>query len=228
MDATTRTLLYVGGVGGVAYVLLRWRSPVAPVQIALDYVTNIVGRGNKLSDGTLVDGVVQEIPEVLQDMATAVLGVQADPNTLALARMGRSEGVDGMEIRMHVALNDLANLQRVYGYGVYSSMLALMTHSKIARADGHFSAQNLGKRYSTARDPFEADYALAQKVESDRANGIDLASGATKFVDKSGFGVQTGTGSYEDTAASWAAQGYVAQNVDGASSNFVIFVPAVG
>lgn len=225
MDAETRTVLYVGAGAGLAFVLWKWRTPVVAAEIAVGYVSNIVGRGNRLSDSTVVDGVVQEIPEVLQDQASAVLGFTADPDTLALARMGRSEGVDGEEYRMHVALNDLANLQRVYGSNVYSSLLALMIHSKNAAADGHFSEQGLGKRYATTRDPYESDYALAQKVLQDRAEGIDPTGGALKFVDKSSFAVQAGASTYASRVEAWAKEGLAPQTLPDATDNFVVFVP---
>jgi hypothetical protein len=187
----------------------------------------VFDRGHKLSTGTLTDGVVEETPEQLGIQAAMVLGFVPDPNVLALARMGRSEGVDGMEYRMHVAINDLRYLQSVLGSGVYSSLLVLMTHSKVAAANGHFSAQRLGKRYSTAADPYEGDYQLAQKVLADDAQGVDPTGGARKFVDKSGpLYVDGQKATFDELAASWAGEGLRPVQLDGASDNFVVFVPA--
>ena len=201
---------------------------MATLQIAGQWALSVFQRGNQLSYGTLVNGVIQEVPSVLQDEATAVLGIdQADLDTYSLARMGRSEGVDGMEYRMHVALNDLASLQAQYGTGVYSSVTALMIHSKNASADGHYSEQALGKRYATTQDPYEGDYELAAKVIADNAAGIDPTGGATKFVDKSSFKFQVGnTNSYEEIVSQWAASGLSPVNLPGASDNFVVFVPS--
>lgn len=218
-------LLYAGAAALVG--LAVWKGPAiaAGVVVGAGYVTNMFTRGNKLYDSTVDDaGVVTDDPEVLRMQAEAVLGYSADLDTLALATMGRSEGVDGEEARMHVALNDLADLQRTYGTRVYSSISALMLHSKNAAADGHFSEQYLGKRYSTAKPAYEGDYHLAEKVRADRADGIDITDGALKFVDKTSFATQRGaTETYDQKVAEWAEAGLEPGAVDGASSNFVVF-----
>lgn len=226
MTKDDEQLLLYGG-GALLLGLAIWQGPtiVAGAVVGAGYVLNTFTRGNKLYDSTVDDaGVVTDDPEVLRDQAEAVLGYTADLDTLALATMGRSEGVDGMEARMHVALNDLADLQRQYGRGVYSSPAALMLHSKVAAANGHFSEQYLGKRYSTVRAPYEGDYHLAEKVINDNAAGMDPTGGAIKFVDKDAFASQRGaTQTYEEKAAEWAAAGLVASSVDGASDNLVVF-----
>jgi len=216
-------LLTGAAAAGVGFVLWKWGT-AAPV-IAARWVMNTFNRGNKLSDSTLVDGVVQEIPEVLADMAAGVLGFYPDRDTLALARMGRSEGVDGMEYRMHVLINDWRDLNGRYP-STYPTIESVLTHSKNSRADGHFSTQALGKRFSSSKDPFEGDYALAQKVMADNAAGIDPTNGATKFVDKSGpFYVDGEKTDYAGIVAAWGADGYQpVDNLPGATDNFVIFV----
>lgn len=224
MSRDDEILLWAGVAGVVGLAL--WKGPeiAAQAQIAANYVGDWTVRGNQLYTGTLVGGVISEDPEVLREEAEAVLGYTADLDTLALAAMGRSEGVDGMEARMHVALNDLADLQSTYGTGVYSSISALMLHSKVAAANGHFSEQYLGKRYATDRMPYEGDYHLAEKVRNDHGNGIDPTAGAIKFVDKDSFASQPGaTLTFEQNDANWRADGLVPDSVDGASSNFVIY-----
>lgn len=219
---TKRTIAAYAVAGGVGFILWKW-GVAAPI-IAAGYVVNTFSRGNKLSDSTVVSGVVSESPEVLTDMASAVLGFTADVDTYSLARMGRSEGVDGMEYRMHVLLNDLYDLQTRYG-ATYATVTDLLTHSRNASANGHYSAQNLGKRYSTAKDPYEGDYQLAAKVLRDRASGIDLVDGATKFVDKSGpFYVDGEKTDYSGIVAAWAKDGYRPESLEGATDNFVVFV----
>ena len=222
---TERDLWILGGAAaGLGFVIWKWGNPITAAQIAENWAVNLVGRGNQLSEGTLTNGIVEEVPSVLVDMATAVLGFNADMDTYSLARMGRSEGVDGMEYRMHVLLNDLADLQRTYGTGVYSSITALLIHSKMTAADGHYSAQSEGKRYSTARDPYESDYALAQKVLADHGAGVDPTAGAIKFVDKSGpFYVDGQKTDYDGLVAAWAQQGLTPTNLPGATDNFVVF-----
>ncbi len=218
-------LLYAGAAALLG--LAVWKGPAiaAGVVVGAGYVTNVFTRGNKLYDSTVdAAGVVTEDPDVLRMQAEAVLGYAADLDTLALATMGRSEGVDGMEARMHIALNHLEELQRTYGMGVYSSIAALMLHSKNAAADGHFSEQYLGKWASTAHAPYEGDYHLAEKVRRDRAAGIDVTGGALRFVDKDAFASQRGAKkTYDQVVAAWGAEGYEPGSVDGASSNFVVF-----
>lgn len=221
-------LYYAGGAALLGILIYEGPTIVNGAQVAAGYVMNVFARGNSLSDSSTNDaGVVVDDPEVLRMQAEAVLGYSADLDTYALARMGRSEGVDGMEARMHVALNDLANLQSTYGTNVYSSISQLMLHTKVAGADQHFGEQYLGKRYSTVKDPFEGDYHLAEKVRADRANGIDITGGALKFVDKDSFSTQRGSsGSYEAKEAEWAAAGLQPVSFPGATDNFVLFVPA--
>lgn len=217
-----RTYIAIAVAGGVAFILWNW-GVAAPI-VAVGWVMNTFERGNKLSESSMVNGVVSESPEVVLDMASAVLGFRADQDTYSLARMGRSEGVDGMEYRMHVLLNDLYELQTRFG-STYESVTELLIHSKVDRADGRYSEQGLGKRYSTSHDPYEGDYKLAAKVLADRERGIDLVDGATKFVDKSGpFKVDGKVTDYNGLVASWAEDGLTPfDGLQGATSNFVVF-----
>jgi hypothetical protein len=224
---TERQLWFLGGAGaGLAFVVWKWGNPVVAAQIAEQWAVNLVGRGNKLSESTLDDdGVIEEVPSVLTDMASAVLGFDADTDTYSLARAGRSEGVDGMEYRMHVILNMLDADQARYGTGIYSSVTMLAIHSKNATADGHYSKQGLGKPFSTSKDPYESDYALAQKVRADHAAGTDPTGGAVKFVDKSGpFSLDGEPATYDDIVAAWAKEGLIPDDtLPNATSNFVVF-----
>lgn len=223
-----RQWILLGGSALVAgFVEWYWGAgPVAGAQIVAGYVANTFTRGQHLTSSTLTDGVVVETPAELEAAAANVLGFVPDSDAYALARMGRSEGVDGMAFRMHVALNDLDNLRAHYP-STYPTVAALMTHSKVARADGHFSAQNLGKRYSTARDPYEFDYALAQQVQQEHDQGIDPTGGAAHFVDKDGpLYVDHVRVSFDDYVAARAKEGLTPTTLDGATENFVVFVTA--
>lgn len=219
-------MLWGGGLvlAGLAF----WQRDVvvAGVELAAGAVTDLFARGARLNH-TQHDaiGVVPDDPDELVAEAEAVMAETIGRNSYALGRMGRSEGEDGMIYRMHVALNDLADLQDKYGDHIYSSLWALMLHSKNAQADGHFSEQYLGKRYATTRDPYEGDIRLARAVMTDHAAGIDPTGGATKFVDKNAFVSQPGaTGSYEEKRDEWIAAGLEpVEDLPGASSNFVIF-----
>lgn len=220
---TNREWFIAGGLAIAAFVIWKWGNPIVAAQIAENWAVNLVGRGNQLSYSTLSNGIVEEVPSVLVDMATGVLGFDVDIDTYSLARMGRSEGVDGMEYRMHVVLNDIADLVSV-GDTAYSTITKYMTHSKIAAANGHYSSQSEGKRVSTAHDPFEADYALAQKVIADHDAGNDPTGGAIKFVDKSGpFYIDGEKTDYDGIVAAWTKQGLTPTNLPNATSNFVVF-----
>jgi hypothetical protein len=226
MAASSRTLFVAAGVAGVAFLMWKYGGLLAPAAIAKAWVMNTFDRGRRLTTSTLDSaGVVVQTPGELLEQANEVLAESGDVATLdelALARMGRSEGVDGMEYRMHVALNDLDYLQG-RGYSVYSSVAALMLHSKISAANGRFSRQNLGKRYATSRDAYEGDLYLARAVIADHQAGIDPTGGARKFVDIDGFATQPGASTYEDTVAAWAKEGLEPKTLPGASSNFVVF-----
>lgn len=220
---------------GLGWVVWKYGNPVVAAQIAEGWAVNLIGRGSILSNGTdganvqNADGttgpagVIVEAPSVLIAQATQVLNFAADADTYSLARMGRSEGVDGMEYRMHVAINDMNDLLS-RGLTAYSSITALMTYSKNASANGHYSKQSLGKRYSTHADPYEADYALAQKVQADNDAGNDPTGGAIKFVDKSGpLYVGGQKVDYDTFVANWATEGLTPVNLPNATTNFVVF-----
>jgi len=218
-----REWLMVGGGVGLAVLVWRYRSLAAPVAIAAGYAVNTFSRGQRLTHTSAdADGVIQDDPAALVAAASAVMGRPISAQAYALARMGRSEGVDGMEHRMHVALNDLAELRARYP-GTYPDLEQLMIHSKNPISDGRFSKQGLGKRYATTRDPYQGDYELALRVITDHGSGIDPTGGAVKFVDKDSFGVQEGTSSYASLIARWAGEGLEPSNVEGASDNFVVF-----
>lgn len=219
-----RQWIILGAGVGAAVLVWRYRSFTAPALLAAGAVVDVFARGSRLTHTSLDDdGVIQDDPGALVNAAAAVVGRDVSADAYALARMGRSEGVDGMAFRMFVALNDLDELQQHYGTHVYSGVAALMLHSKNALSDGRFSEQGLGKRYATPRDPYEGDLLLAEQVIARHAAGEDPTGGAVKFVDKDSFGVQPGTGSYEAKVADWADDGLYPANLDGATDNFVVF-----
>jgi len=229
MSRSGDDLLFWGGAAALVG-LAFWKGPelATGVAIVAGTVGDVFARGTRLNHTTPdADGVIPDDPEDLRAEASAVMGYDISRDVYALARMGRSEGTDGRAARMHVALNDLDNLQATYGTHVYSDVWALMLHSKVASANGHFSEQYLGKRYATPADPYEGDIKLAEQVYSEHQQGIDPTGGALKFVDKDSFAAQRGaTSSYEATAAAWAKEGLEPATVDGASDNFVVFRPA--
>lgn len=218
-------LLVLGGAAALVG-LAFWKGPavVAGAEIVAGTVGDFFERGARLNRTTAnAAGVIPDDPEDLRAEASAVIGYDISSDIYALARMGRSEGTDGRAARMHVALNDLEELQRVYGTGVYSSVAAMMLRSKRPEANGRFSQQYLGKRYATDEDPYAGDVKLAERVWLEHEQGIDPTGGAVKFADKSSFGVQKGTRTYEAVLEEWVGDGLEPSSVDGASDNFVVF-----
>jgi len=207
-------------LGGLAAgVLLLWGKPI------VNTVVDVIGRGDRLTTTSLDDnGMIPDDVDDLVAQASAVLGITADPDLYALARMARSEGIDAGALRIHVALNDLADLNSRKGYGW--SAVDLITYSTDANARGHFG-QQLHRRYASTQDPYSGDYYLAAQTVSQHnaTSGFygDPTGGAIKFVDKSSFGVQAGTGSYDDLVATWAKEGLQPSNVPGYSDDFVVF-----
>jgi hypothetical protein len=200
----------LAGLGGVG--LLFWGKQIK------NTVVDVIGRGAKLTSTTLdAAGVVQTDPRDLAAQASAVMGRPVSLDVLALSRMVRSEGVDAGDLRVQVALNDLNDLNERKGYGW--SAFDLITYSTDPSARGKFGSQ-LHRRYASSRDSYQAD---VQLVELAMRNGFDATGGAIKFVDKSSFGVQEGTGSYADLVERWAADGLQPFAVPGYSDDFIVF-----
>lgn len=219
--------IYVVGAGLIG-VLAFWQGRRV-VQTVVDFTT----KGKRLNVTTVdpagvvsekeADGTFRRLsPVELAEVASAVAGYEIPLDIYSLARMRRSEGTNGAELRMHVALNDLADIQRRAPSLGISSITDLITFSKYA-GERDFYGDQAGRRYASTRDPYEGDVRLAWKVWQDRQAGIDKAGGAVKFVDKSAFGVQKGTRSYEDVLAEWTADGLVPFTSPEATSDFVLF-----
>lgn len=173
-------------------------------------------RGQQLSSGTVVGGVVQEDVNTLAAQASAVLGRPVATDAYALARVCRSEegraGQVAKTYLCHVMLNQAG------GGDVVATIEA---HNTAAR-DGHFGEQISGA-VSSIQDPYESDLNAAEYALAQRAQGDDPTGGATNFVDKRAFGVQAGTGSFADLVARWGASGKVPGNLPDASLNLVFF-----
>lgn len=209
------------GVGGLA--LLFWDND--DVVDAVESVGNVIGdltkRGQRLTVSPRLNaqGQVPMPPEQLLAQAQVTLGRPISMDAYALARMIRAEGGSGpvpeKQARAWVALNDAAahNWSLLY---------------TIAGPDLLFG-QQIGWRYASGRnektggtvDPYENDLYVAEAVLAGQLP--DNTGGAVKFVDIDSFGVQEGTGSYEDKVADWARDGLQPFEVDGASAPFRVF-----
>ncbi len=204
--------------GGLILALAFWKG-----RLAVQKIADLVGRGKQLTFTTPdTFGVIETAPADLAALASAAAGYDVSSDAYALARMRRSEGTDGAELRMHVALNDLADLQAQSPSLGLRSVTDLITYSEYGSERGFYGTQ-AGRRYGSSKDPFDADVRLAYKVLGDRQAGIDKAGGAIKFVDKSGFGKQPGTRTYAKVLAEWTADGLVPFTSPDATSNFVLF-----
>jgi hypothetical protein len=228
-DEDTAKILAAVGLGGLVLVAAYWRREIISVGAsAAATVADFVGRGARLTDAPAgADGVVYVSPEELAAIAGGVMGRAVTADAYALARMIRSEGADEGYLRAHVALNDLRHLG-------WSSLVYLMTFSTNPSARGWFGAQWTAataapggitsvRRYATSRDPYQADLVAAEQALAERAAGFDPTDGAEKFVDRSSFGAQSGTGSYAALVERWGKEGLVPGSVAGASDDFVVF-----
>ena len=160
------TMLAMALAGAGTYVLIARDE----TQTIKGTVSDVFTRGSKVTSSTMgSNGVIIEDPLSLVGVASVMVpGTDAD--RYSLARMIRSEGADQGEIRGHVALNDLADLGWAKGrYGQQHSI------------DGDGNGQT--RRYSTSKDPYEGDLAMAAKVINDHQYGIDPTGGAVKFTD---------------------------------------------
>lgn len=191
------------------------------VETVGDVIRDYTTRGQRLSVSPPLNaaGQVPTPPAELLDQAQAVLGREVSMDAYAIARMIRAEGGGGpvpeKRARAWVAVND-ANAH---------DWSLLYT---IAGPDYLFGRQR-GWRYASGRtnkdgstvDPYENDLAVAEGVLAGEL--ADNTGGAVKFVDTDAFGVQAGTGTYEETVASWAQEGLQPFTVAGARSTFRVF-----
>lgn len=191
------------------------------VEGAVDVIRDFVTRGKRLTvSPRMVNNQVPTYPVDLLAEAQATLGREISMDAYALARMIRAEGGGGpvpeKQARAWVAVND----SRAHGW----SMLYT-----IAGPDFLFGQQR-GWRYASGRDertggtvdPYENDLNVAEAVLTGELP--DNTGGATKFVDIDSFGVQPGTGTYEETAAKWRREsGLEPFEVEGAQPVFRVF-----
>lgn len=200
--------LWLLGLGGA--VLLLGGGTVA---IALS--------GNKITRSTLGgDGQIVQSPQELLAQASAAMKRPVTMAAYALARMAASEGTREARPRMHVALNDAAD----HDWDELTTVTYTRTPGQTRRfGKQHDSSSGITRRYATSRDPSRELVELAERVIIDHAQGNDPTYGAVKFVDASAFGVQEGTGSFEDLVDRWGREGLRPSNVPGYGSDFYVF-----
>ena len=171
------------------------------------------------------DGRVHDAPASLARLASAYMGRPVPLDVYALARMGHSETdpdhAETLPLRIHVALNDLADLNARKHLGWTPA--DLITYSTQPMHRGFFGEQHIGRRYASTKDPTAADVFAVELVLSDRAEGIDPTHGALKFVDKLSMGKQHGSGKFDALVTSWAAEGLHPGTVEGMPDHFIVF-----
>jgi hypothetical protein len=181
---------------------------------AVTAAADFTNRGRRLSQSPPLNdaGQVDRDPSYLKADAEQIVGRAITEEAYALARMLRSEGghgsVEEKQARAWVAMNDRA----AHGWSLLYT---------IAGKDRLFGRQR-GWRYASGEDPYENDLAIAEAVLAGELP--DNTGGAVKFVDIGSFGAQEGSGSYEATLASWRSEGLSPRKVDGAASDFRVFV----
>lgn len=192
-------------------------------------VKDIVARGKRLNNTVVVNGIVSINPEQLRQEASGIYGSELSSDLLALSRMIRSEGAWQGTLRAHVAINDLNSLG-------WSSLFYLLTYSTDSSRKGYYGQQYapadnlyphaMVRRYSTSKDSYEVDIDTAMEARYQHSMGFDPSNGATKFVDKTSFGAQEGTGSYQDLLDKWTSDGLVAYTLPEYGDNLVLFKKA--
>jgi hypothetical protein len=186
---------------------------------ALPALVDVVERGRRLSvDVETASGIVTSVDSVLLAQAAAIVGRPVAPEAYALARVCRSDEGRAGQIAKTYLCHVLMNQADSLGWGIVRTV---QFHTTAAR-DEHYGAQISG-RVASGEDPYESDLAAAEYAVAQRAQGLDPTAGATNFVDKRAFGVQEGTGSFEDLVAVWGSEGKSPGNLPGAPASLVFF-----
>jgi hypothetical protein len=190
-------------------------SPIDLAELGGGLIADLAEQGRQLTHATVdASGVVTDDPRGLVDAAGALLGRPVDPDAYALARMLRSEeGTAGQITKVYLA-NVAQNQARALGWSIWELMLYHKTESRA----GRFGRQISG-RFATTSDPFESDLAAAEWALSNP----DQTGGALNFADRRAFGVQEGSTTFTDFAASLAKEGKQPGTLPSAPDKLVFF-----
>lgn len=176
----------------------------------LAMLRHFIGRGRRLTLTELDDNSdITESTEELTAGAAKVLGRDVDSDAYTLARIADSEHPTATlrekAAIMQVAVNDANKHGWSIGYTATTS-----------KGYGRQS----GRRYSTAKDPYEQTLTLAEAVLAGEV--ADETRGSTHFVHTTGFGSFI---AYLSLAAKWRDEmGIVPVKLDGIAS-FRLFLP---
>jgi len=154
-------------------------------------------KGKRLSTGKPgPGGVVTNTPEELRQQAERVMGRKVSMSAYALARVlwseGASDSANARKVRGWILFNDWKKLQKQHGSARWPTLESVVLFSNQKGENGFFGEQ-AGRRFSTARDPYEGDLLDAEALIASFRVGPDPTRGATKFVDTKALGKQKGT-----------------------------------
>jgi hypothetical protein len=158
----------------IGLAALLWWLTTGDIPL-ISALQNILGRGRRLSATTMdEDGTVTDSEDDLVAAAGKLLGRDVSEDAYTLARIADSEhpssSIREKAAIMQVCVNDA----QTHGW----SILQAATSGK---GYGHQS----GRRYSTARDPYEATLILAEALLAGEV--ANETRGATHFVHVTGF-----------------------------------------
>jgi hypothetical protein len=204
MDKAQKHWLLILATLAIAWWLMTGGVPI------LDYLKCLVGRGKRLTSATWTDaGNISETPDALAAAAAKVAGREVSQDLYTIARMIASEHPEAGDrekaAMAQVLLNDKARTGK--------SILFTATSGK---GYGHQS----GRKYATAKDPFERDLAIAESVYTGAA--ADETRGSVHFVHKSGF---ASLGKYKALCAEWNQTGHIVPIALEGIPSFRIFLP---
>ena len=208
------------------------------------FATDFFSRGKRLTTApTAPNGVVPVPPAALAEAAGRVMGRKISVDIYAIARMIRSEGANKGGVRAHVAHNKMREMHlspvdyvtfatKPWSKGFFGKQYSARYYKKgggetwdvkQARAEHPRVIEGQVRQVASNIDPYEGDVLLAEQVAAERAMGVDKASGATRFLDKSAMGKQEGTGTAAAKIAEWKGQGFVAFTLPETGSDLVLF-----
>jgi hypothetical protein len=138
-------------------------------------VETFMTQGKRLTRTTVVNGNVGADPHALALQASEVTGDDVSDEEYALARMvGSEEEAEDDTTKIAIAWTCVNDAAATFG----GDIIACLTFSTAADRKGYFGDQT-HRRYSTARDPYEGDLALARAVLS--GSSPDQTGGAVNF-----------------------------------------------
>lgn len=204
MRELRKNLFFLAAVAAVLWWLMTGDAPV------LSYLRSIVGRGKRLTTTSLDDdGNIGVSPDELAAQAGQLLGRDVATDAYTLARIADSENPTATlrekAAIMQVCINDAA--QHLWSIGFAATV-------------GKGYGRQRGRRYSTARDPYEQTLTLAEAVLVGAV--ADETRGSSHFVHKTGF---ASLGAYQSLVADWQARLHIVPVKLPGVSSFRLFLP---